>query len=176
MDLEQFANAGEFLGGIGVIVSLVYLASQIRGSTRSQRAENYGRSLEQLANMQARFATDDAFADLYNRGLMRPAELSVGERMKFTWACTEMFGYFEFMHHQHLQGDMPEEIHHRWLETMKMWLTYPGVQTWWHGKPSPFSTSFSAAVEDCIAAGYQPERPGAWEQWLRAGTAAQAEP
>ena len=38
MDITTLAAWGEFLGGIGVIVSLIYLASQIRQNSRLLRA------------------------------------------------------------------------------------------------------------------------------------------
>ena len=94
MDLEQFAYAGEFLGGIGVIVSLVYLASQIRGSTRSQRAENYGRSLEQLANMQARFATEtNSLSSTWSSGRRASATLFRVSSMGTNSTKTAISGY-----------------------------------------------------------------------------------
>jgi len=37
MDLTQLANLGEFIGGVGVLVTLVYLAAQVRQSTDAQR-------------------------------------------------------------------------------------------------------------------------------------------
>ena len=33
MDLTQLANLGEFLGGVAVLVTLAYLAVQVRQST-----------------------------------------------------------------------------------------------------------------------------------------------
>lgn len=38
MTLEDLGNLGEFLGAIGVIVTLVYLAVQVRQNTRMMRA------------------------------------------------------------------------------------------------------------------------------------------
>lgn len=169
MDLERLANIGEFLGGLGVIVSLLYLAFQLRGNSRGLRAESYGRSLERVARLQERLSEDAAFARMHNRGLTEPEKLSVEERLHFTWACFEMFGAFEYMHYQHQHGDLPEEIWQRWRETLKFWMSYPGVRRWWHGKPTPFSSGFSALVETCAREGYAPEHPGAWEQWLRSG-------
>ena len=40
MDITTLAAWGEFLGGIAVVVSLIYLASQIRQNTRIIRASN----------------------------------------------------------------------------------------------------------------------------------------
>ena len=169
MELNQLASIGELLGGIGVILSLLYLGFQLRDHSRGLRSESYGRSLDTLARMQERFSEDSEFAKVFNKGLEAPETLSVAERLRFTWGCTEMFGAFEYMHYQQMQGDLPEEIWLRWQETIKFWLTYRGIRAWWQGKPSPFSTKFSAFVEDCIKDGYKPERPGAWEAWMFKG-------
>ena len=36
--IESLGNIGDFVGGIGVVVSLVYLATQSRQNARSTRA------------------------------------------------------------------------------------------------------------------------------------------
>ena len=169
MKLDQLANIGELLGGIGVILSLLYLAFQVRDHSRGLRLESYGRSLDRLARMQERFAEDSEISKIYNKGLVEPEELSIDERIRFTWVLTEMFGAFEYMHYQQRKGDLPEEIWNRWVETIKFWLTYPGVRGWWYGKPSPFSDEFCSFVEQCIRDGYEPERPGAWQSWMLKG-------
>ena len=171
MDLDQLASLGELLGGIGVILSLLYLAFQLRDQSRGLRSESYGRSLDRLARMQERFAEDTSFSKIFHKGLVDPKRLSTEERIRFTWGCTEMFGDFEYMQHQHMRGDLPELIWIRWRETIKFWLTFPGMRTWWYCKPSPFSTEFSSFVETCISDGYEPERPGAWQNWMLHGTA-----
>jgi hypothetical protein len=52
------------VSAIAVVVSLVYLAYQVRQSTESLRTENYARALERVATMQARLSSDAAFAAL----------------------------------------------------------------------------------------------------------------
>jgi len=44
LDLQFLGNLGEFIGGLAVIVSLVYLALQVRQNTQSLRTENYARA------------------------------------------------------------------------------------------------------------------------------------
>ena len=41
MSLEDLGNLGEFVGAIGVVVSLVYLAYQIRQNTAAVRASTH---------------------------------------------------------------------------------------------------------------------------------------
>ena len=168
MDLQTLANVGEFLGGLGVIVSLIYLAVQIRGNTLSQQSETYARSLERMASMQAFMSKDHAFTKMFSEGLIDPSQLTITQKIQFSWVLTEMFGNIEFMFFQSEQRNIPAELWDRWVETLKWWLTFPGVVAWWKGKPTPFTPAFMSCVEECIAQGYQPESPGAWESFIGA--------
>jgi len=168
MELQTLANVGEFLGGLGVIVSLIYLAVQIRGNTSSQQSETYARSLERMAYMQEFMAKDHALTKMFNEGLTDPSQLTITQKIQFAWVLTEMFGNLEFMFFQSEQRNIPAELWDRWEETMKWWLTFPGVVAWWKGKPTPFTPAFMSCVEECIAQGYQPESPGAWESFIGA--------
>ncbi len=56
MDLTQLANLGEFIGGVAVLVTLVYLAAQVRQSrseiqrnTETARAAAYHQAIGQIA-------------------------------------------------------------------------------------------------------------------------------
>ena len=65
MNLQVLAHIGEFVGGIGVILSLVYVALQVRGNTRSQRNDIEARVLERLASLQRELASnEDLFVKL----------------------------------------------------------------------------------------------------------------
>ena len=44
-DLESLANPGEIIGAVTVVVSLVYLAVQVRQNTQAQQTENFSRAL-----------------------------------------------------------------------------------------------------------------------------------
>lgn len=68
MDLQTLANLGEFLGGVAVIVSLVYVALQVRQNTQSLRTENYGRALDRVASMQSLLSRDTEVSRLFSRG------------------------------------------------------------------------------------------------------------
>ncbi len=176
MDLRTLADLGEFLGGLGVIVSIVYLAIQIRGNTSSVRSENYARSLERMASMQEYLARDQAFTKIFNRGLVDPRSLDVTERVQFMWVITELFGNLEFMCFQAQAGNIPRELWLRWEETLRWWLTFPGVRACWEARPTPFTPTFTRCVERCLELGYRSERQGAWEQFLAAMPEPEPEP
>ena len=49
--LDALGNIGDFLGGIGVVVTLLYLASQIRQNTRSLRASAHQSITSHIAEL-----------------------------------------------------------------------------------------------------------------------------
>ena len=169
MDMQTLANLGEFIGGIGVIFSLIYLAVQVRSNTNSQRADITARTLERLGAMQYQLAKDSDFTKMHMRGLAAPASLDATQRVQFTWIMTEMFSSWEYMFYQAEQGNLDQQIWQRWEETIKWWLTFPGTIAFWRGKPTPYGTDYSEFIERSIRDGYHPESPGAWEAFLSTG-------
>jgi hypothetical protein len=150
LDLQTFANLGDFLGGLAVIVSLVYLALQVRQNTQSLRTENYGRALDRVSSIQSQLSRDTELARFFSKGVVDTSKLTPAERIQFTWALYEAFGAFEFMFHASRTRALPEEVWARWSSTLAWWLSFPGVQSWWRHRPVPFSASFSSYVEGIL--------------------------
>jgi hypothetical protein len=176
VDLTALANLGEFISGVAVVVSLIYLALQVRQNTDSLRTENHARALDRLATQQSRMSTDRDLADVFGRGTLDPRSLTREERIQFSWAFYEMFGSFEFMFQQAERGALPEAVWKRWAATVSWWTSLPGVQVWWRAKPAPFSASFSAFVEECIRAGpADPDAARRWTEFLSRGSPPSAE-
>jgi hypothetical protein len=177
LNLEALANLGDFISAIVVVVSLVYLASQVRQNTESMRTENYARVLERVANMQARLGADAVFSELIARGAADPARLTAGERVQFTWTFYEMFGAFEFMFHQAGSNALPMEVWQRWSETLSWWISLPGVKAWWLSRPAPFSASFTGFVDAKLQQGpADTDASLRWGAFLRTGVPPEAVP
>lgn len=150
MDLQTLANLGEFLGGVAVIVSLAYLALQVRQNTQSLRTENYGRALDRVASIQSQLSRDTELSRFFARGVADASQLTPAERIQFTWLLYEAFGAFEFMFQASTTRAIPEEVWARWSTTVAWRLSFPGVQSWWHHRPVPFSASFSSYVDGML--------------------------
>lgn len=153
-----------------MVVSLAWVAFQIRQNTRALRSENYARALDRVAAFQSRLSADPGFTAVFRQGTVDPTALTPDQRLQFTWAFYEMFGAFEFMFHQAESGALPDEVWARWSETMAWWLSLPGVAAWWRARPAPFSAGFSAFVESRLRAGVaEPERARRWAAFLASG-------
>jgi hypothetical protein len=165
MTLQTLANLGEFISGIVVIISLLYLALQIRQNTLSQRTDTYARALDRIATMQARMSERGEFTDILIKGVADHRQLTQRERTQFTWMFYEMFGAFEFMHDQNHSGSLPEAVWQRWADTLLWWMAFPGVQAWWDSRPTPFTPAFTQFIETHRSS--ERADPDAHQRWVR---------
>ena len=150
MDLQSLANLSEVIGSVVVVLSLIYLAVQVRQNTEAHRTENYSRALDRLAAMQSLLSQDGEIALIWSKGSLNTSKLTPQERMRLTWSLYEAFGAYEFMFHASRNGAIPEEVWARWESAVAWWLTFPGVQNWWQARPVPFTQSFTEFVDSLL--------------------------
>ena len=132
------------------MVSLIYLAVQVRQNTQAQQTENFSRALDRVAAIQASLSQDPETSVIFSKGVSDPSKLTSRERMQFTWTMYELFGAFEFMFLASKTNAIPEEIWQRWSSAVAWWLSYSGVRVWWTARPIPFSQSFTAYIEGLL--------------------------
>jgi hypothetical protein len=150
MDLNSLANLGEFVGGFFVVVSLVYLAHQVRQNTRSLRSENYARVLERMSTVQSRLSVDAELNRLVAVGAEAPDQLTRAERLRFSWAMYELFGAVEFMYLQYRENALPQSVWERWEASLVWWLSHPGMRAWWSAKPAPLAAEFQRFGDELL--------------------------
>jgi hypothetical protein len=89
MTLQDLAAIGDAVGGVAVIVTLVYLAIQIRQSTAIERAAGQRDLLSQLRSWVELTAGDPALFDVLRRGTRDWTSLAPPEQEQFhAWALS----------------------------------------------------------------------------------------
>ena len=149
--LEDLGNLGDFIGGIAVIATLLYLAMQIRQNTRSLRSAALDSSVQHFANRQMAIAQDPDLADLVERGSSGYHGLQGVEKRRYR---AYLLGHLKeiessfFKHEQHL---LP---HSQW-EGLQAGLVYsfgrPGWRQCWKQINPVFSEEFRKFVDEVIA-------------------------
>ena len=150
IDLESLANIGEVVGAAAVVASLLYLAVQVRQSTKAQQTENYARALDRVSSIQSLLSQDSDISRIFAVGVQDTSSLTPLEKIRFTWSLYETFDSFEFMFYTYRNDEIPEEVWSRWSNTVGWWLSFPGVRTWWHCRPVQFTDSFTEFVESLL--------------------------
>ena len=86
MNFESLGNIGDFVGGIGVIVTLAYLALQIRQNTAATKADSYQSVIALASEWSRDLSLDAEICDVLDRGARDLGSLDHIERIRFTLA------------------------------------------------------------------------------------------
>jgi len=84
MNWEAIGAIGEIVGAIGVIITLVYLAVQIRSSARATEAQVHANLSFEMESLAVALAQDDTLADAMSLAL-REGDLTDAQRTKLGW-------------------------------------------------------------------------------------------
>jgi hypothetical protein len=100
MTLSDLGDLGDFLGGIGVIVTLIYLAIQIRRNTYAVRSASLDSAYAAHMEFQRTVWSDSELNKLWFDGLLEKRELSDTERERFLFmliSCARLWegAYFK---------------------------------------------------------------------------------
>ncbi len=91
LNLEDLGNLGEFVGAIAVVVTLAYLALQIRQNTRALGHAEQRAILEDGNNWRANLIQDPKIAEIYRKGLLDPNALDPIEKLRFRMLLDALF-------------------------------------------------------------------------------------
>lgn len=156
MDITTLAAWGEFLGGIAVIVSLVYLAAQIRSNTRMVRASNFNHLIDKNEEFNV-ILMDAELTSLWLRGMDDFGGLSSENQIRFTGMISHPFNAAQRAWNLHQQGLVTEQMFQAQTHAMAVHLESDGVKEWWkasqHWWPADFRHFADGMIREGEAAG-----------------------
>jgi hypothetical protein len=159
MNWNAIGAGGEILGAIAVVISLGYLATQIRSNTSALRRAASRDAVTGVNGWFASVTTDNATANLFGRGVENFASLSADESARFRFIYFQLFKVIEDMHFQYEEGVLDEEQWEGWRWVATQYLASPGGQEYW----GLINRGFSKRFHDFYAS-LQPAR-----DYIRAG-------
>ena len=129
MTLEDLGNLGDFIGGLAVIATLLYLAVQIRQNNRLLRtsAEQVADPIAAIANI----AQSPENAAIYHRGLASPSDLADEERTHFYLMMASSFYVLHQGYRAYQLGTQTKDTWQWQSRALKFYATQPGVREWW---------------------------------------------
>jgi hypothetical protein len=142
MSWEALAAVAELLGAAGVIITLSYLAVQIRQNSRLL-VSSLADSARDAANEVTRIlASDREAARVFWAGLRDRSSLSEAERQQFDALITLTFtGNRQFF----MQDQRDELVAFHWI------LGFPGVRDWWTAYRATFAGAYQGYIDRLLA-------------------------
>jgi len=147
MTLDQVASIGEIISGIAVIISLVYLAIQIRTNTEAERSSTYQSIVSDFGAMNNTMASTPELSHMFVQAMENYHQLSSDQKARISQIFFQCFRYFENMFYQHKKGYLDEEVWIGWKRLMLTYYSRPGFQTWWEHRREVYSEPFAVFLE-----------------------------
>ena len=157
--LEDLGNLGDFLGGIGVVVTLLYLAIQIRQNTAQVRqntkavsAAAHNSLTENLNLYNSNVISHEDVAAIIVKADHGIAKLSDTESMRFLAMSSSMFRSFENIFHHHRAGLLTEEQWRGWRELLIHSIRRSrGHREFWSQAKMIFTAEYQLFVDSVLA-------------------------
>ena len=147
MNWEAIGAIGEVVGAIGVVVTLGYLAVQIRQNSKVVRSSTRQAISTMQSEMSFRVAENP---DLLAAAMLLDGEAPAdpAEEFRFTLMQRGVYRVYENQYHQHEDGTFDDVVWAGYRENMRQGFTMPGTHRFWKENRARFSTDFVKFVEE----------------------------
>ncbi len=142
MDWNAVSAIANVCAAISVIVSVAYLAVQVRKNTQATHSQTYQLATSALAEMAGIIGSDKALARVFRIGMVSADKLDEDELAQFGYLGISLFRRFENVFFQYQAGLVDEDFWTGHRDNILWFFHRPGMQAWWKDRKFAFSKSF----------------------------------
>jgi hypothetical protein len=145
---DAIGAVAEAVGAAGVLVTLLYLALQIRQNTKVVGTSNYAQFAMRSDEFARQLAENADLNEIYLRGIEDFEGLTDEEQMRFHMAVSSLVQSYQMMFQLHRRGVLDPELYSTYAETSRQLFTLPGIQQWWAKNRHWYTHDFRAHREE----------------------------
>ena len=144
---EAISAIGQIVGAFAVVISLIYVASEVRRNTRATQLAAM-RSMHDAFNRWIQQLTERPdVRELYYRGIHDFDSLKGADLVGFSTLMNQLFRTVEEMYYLQAAGHLEKGVWHGWETAHREFNAYPGVQAWWRLRSHWFSDEFAKFID-----------------------------
>lgn len=147
MNWEAIGAGAELLGALGVIVSVIYLAVQIKLDARARRAESSHHQVTSFTDIQLQLASDEALTNLFLDGLKSYKNLNPTNASRFGSVIGPLFRSFEENYLLWKSNTLDVHVWEGLEGVIVEFMSAHGVNEWWKTRKHWYSTEFASYIE-----------------------------
>ncbi len=150
--LQALGNLGEFIGAVGVVISLIYLAQQLSSNSKAVKASSFNAMVQNSLRLLEQLFLDREFADFMARAQSTPwDDLDEAERIRWDAFMMAVYRHYGNLVYQHRVGALDEEIWEAYREDLKQAVTTPSWRVWYERNRIVLSKSLQDEVDGILA-------------------------
>src|SRR6478609_4967223 len=151
MSLSVLASLGSFVSGFAVLISLIYLALQVRQTERNQQISIRHSRATRIVDLHLALA-DPAVAEAWLHGSVSPQEITQTELSQFINLCRALFFHFEDSFYQREEGLLNDAAFETVVAGARLSARSPGWRAAWRIARPNFGGRFLAFMDGVVAA------------------------
>ena len=162
MNWEAIGAVGETVGGIVVIVSILYLARQIRENSRIAKAESQ-RALLDSTHIWSQLVTTPGLASEFKQALHSYDNLDSDVQARFNFFMWSLANHVESAYRMHRQGLLENDSYLGWMNGLASVIREPGASVWWRDVKHMFGEEFTDAMQTFLDVEDGPKVSSFWK-------------
>jgi hypothetical protein len=150
MSLTDLASIGSLISSVAVLISLIYLALQVRQAEKNQQASiRQGRATRAVDIILA--AGDPALAEALPKGTAGASEITQAEFGQFAAIYGAFLASAEDTWLQHKEGLLSEAVFASFAASWRQTLAQPGVRALWTLRRIGFEAGFAKFMDKLMS-------------------------
>jgi len=140
---EAISAIGQIVGALAVVISLIYVAREIRSNARAARTASMGNVNRWLGEL----VVNPHLGELWYRGIHDFGSLKNGDLVRFSVLMDQLFNIYQEMYYQRFEGQLDPR---QWgtLEAAQRDINgYPRVQAWWRTRSHWYNKEFAKHID-----------------------------
>ena len=147
---DAVGAVGEIFGAAAVLVTLNYLARQIRLNTDEVRATRVEGTLRDQSEYNRMLAEDGELARIYWTAVDDVEQLTDDEKRRWLHLCSVMLRNSEIAYFHYCHGHLPAAVHESRERWIKRFMGTSGFRWWWQQYAEILDPEFVNYVERVI--------------------------
>lgn len=146
MNWDAIGAISETVGALAVVISLIYLARQIRHSTAAERSSAEQEIAGRLTNLFMGAGASE-LGYIFHVGMKDFSSLEPAEQSKFIFFSGAWFRTIELAHMQFKKGNLDDKIWEGYENYLRMTLNSDTIQKYWKDRRVMFNPEFRDFVD-----------------------------
>ena len=145
--VEIIQIVSNLVATVAVALTVVYLAIQVRESTKATYSQSYQAAVAALGDMAAIVGENKEKSRIFADGMADPSKLDADEYLQFAYLGISLFRKYENAYFQYRSGMIDDEFWDGHRDNLLWFFHRPGTQRWWNERRLGFSKSFREYLE-----------------------------
>lgn len=146
MNWNEVSALSDLIAAIAVVISLIYLALQVKSNTRAFRATIRDSAFRQLEEWNHVMMSNESLASLFQKGCSSYDSLEDAERSRFNHATFSLLKLFESIYIHYLEGSVGKDAWENNSHILFIYATQPGIQRYWKVRQKIFDPRYKEFV------------------------------